>query len=177
MNQLPIDLKRIEQSGGKVVMHKTPETILEKNNLKFLVSGEIKRTHEEEQFSKFLINRDGIIKNDEILDDKCLIIELETSVILLNGCCHSGIMNTLDYVKELTDKPISHIIGGFHMANSTPERIKATMNYLRDFQEENLILFPIHCSGNNFVKNVNAINAPNIKAFNASVGTAFNFSF
>jgi len=176
VNQLPVDLKRIQQYGGEFVMQKNLEIIFTTENLKMMVSGEIPRTHKEEEFSNFLINQDGVLKSDEILDDKCLIIELENSTILLNGCCHSGIMNTLDYLKERIDKPISHIIGGFHMANSTQERINSTLTYLRDFQEENLTLFPIHCSGENFIKYINTMNFSNVKAFNASVGTLFNFS-
>ncbi|TFG16703.1 MAG: MBL fold metallo-hydrolase [Promethearchaeota archaeon] len=175
VNQLPIDIERIERFGGKLVKHKTLKTIFTKDLLKMMVSGEIPRTHKEETFSNFLINKDGVITIDKILDDKCLIIELGNSTILLNGCCHSGIMNTLDYVKENSNKPISHIIGGFHMANSTQERIDATLDFLSNYQEEKVLLFPIHCSGENFIKNINARNFSNVRAFNASVGTIFNF--
>jgi len=175
VNQLPIDIKRIEESGGKLVKHKTPETVFARDQAKIWASGEIARTHKEEVFSNFLINKDGVLTIDEILDDKCLIIELGNSTILLNGCCHSGIMNTLDYVKKNSNKPISHIIGGFHMANSTQERIDATLDFLSNYQKEKVLLFPIHCSGEIFIKNINAKNFPNISAFNASIGTIFNF--
>jgi len=175
VNQLPIDIKTIEKTGGKILKHKTLETIFARDQVKIMVSGEILKTHEEEIFSNFLINKEGVLSFDEILDDKCLIIELGNSTILLNGCCHSGIMNTLDYVKEKSGKPISHIIGGFHMANSTQERIDVTLNFLSTFQKENLILFPIHCSGEKFITDINTKNIPNVKAFNASVGTIFNF--
>ena len=175
VNQLPVDLERIELYKGKFIMHKNLETIFSTKDLRVMVSGEIDRTHKEEEFSNFLINQNGVLKRDYIWDDKCLIFEFENSTILLNGCCHSGIMNTLDYVKMRFNKPISHIIGGFHMANSTQERIDATLKYLRNFQNENLIIFPIHCSGENFINKINSMNFPRIRAFNASVGTTFNF--
>jgi 7,8-dihydropterin-6-yl-methyl-4-(beta-D-ribofuranosyl)aminobenzene 5'-phosphate synthase len=177
VNQLPIDKERIVKSGGTIVMYKNLETIVSKSKLKMMVSGEIRRIHKEEEFSNFLINRNGVLMKDEILDDKCLIIESENSIILINGCCHSGIMNTLDYVKDISDKPISHIIGGFHMANSNRDRINATLDYLRNYQEEKLILFPIHCSGEKFIEGINTYKIPTIKAYNASVGTIFNFFF
>lgn len=175
VNQLPVDLVRLKQYGGEFEMQNKLETVFAMNNLRMMVSGEIPRNHKEEEFSKFLINQDGMLKVDEILDDKCFIIEFENSAIILNGCCHSGIMNTLDYVKGIINKPISHIIGGFHMANCSQERIDTTLNYLYNYQKENLILFPIHCSGEEFIQKINSMNTPNIKAFNASVGTVFNF--
>lgn len=177
VNQLPLDEARIQELSGELVMHENLKTIFTYGDLKMMVSGEIERTHHEEEFSNFLINRNGILRADEILDDKCLIIELESSIILINGCCHSGIMNTLDYVKKISNKPISHIIGGFHMANSNQERIRATLEYLNSFQKEKLILFPIHCSGEKIIESINKRNIPNLRAFNASVGTIFNFYF
>jgi 7,8-dihydropterin-6-yl-methyl-4-(beta-D-ribofuranosyl)aminobenzene 5'-phosphate synthase len=177
VNQLPIDEDKIQELGGELVMHENLKTIFTYGDLKMMVSGEIERTHHEEEFSNFLININGILRADDILDDKCLIIELESSVILINGCCHSGIMNTLDYVKKISNKPISHIIGGFHMANSSQERIHATLDYLSTFQKEKVTLFPIHCSGEKIIEGVNKRNSPNLRAFNASVGTIFNFDF
>jgi 7,8-dihydropterin-6-yl-methyl-4-(beta-D-ribofuranosyl)aminobenzene 5'-phosphate synthase len=177
VNQLPLDEYRIQELDGELVMHDKLKTIFTMGELKMMVSGEIERTHHEEEFSNFLINKNGILKADEILDDKCLIIELESSIILINGCCHSGIMNTLDYVKKISTKPISHIIGGFHMANSNQERIRATLDYLSTFQKEKLTLFPIHCSGDKIIGSINKRNIPNLRAFNASVGTTFNFDF
>ena len=141
------------------------------------LSGEIPRIHPEEDFNHFFSLQDGTIKVDKILDDKCLIFEYQDKVVLLLGCCHSGIMNTIDHVKSITKKPISHIIGGFHMANATNQRIKETIDYLRSFQDYDkpLYLFPIHCSGNKFLFELKRNNYSNLKAYNASVGTIFEF--
>jgi len=86
-----------------------------------------------------------------------------------------GIINTLNYVKTLSNKPISHIIGGFHMVNASNERIKRTIEYFNEVQIENLDLFPIHCSGQKFIDAIEKAKIPGIRAFNISVGTIFNF--
>ena len=86
-------------------------------------------------------------------------------------------MNTLDLVKKLTkNKLVTHIIGGFHMASATIERIRATIRYLKTFQEnwKPLYLFPIHCTGNRFLRELNSSRMMNTKAFNCSVGTVFD---
>jgi len=177
VNQCAIDLERVKNLKGNIIYTKESYELLKKNGLRVVVSGEIPRMHEEEKFSNFYSLQGKGLKEDNILDDKCLIFEYDKNVVLLNGCCHSGIMNTLDYVKGLVNKPISHIIGGFHMASATENRIQKTLDYLKSFQEydETLYLFPIHCTGEKFINELNKANIPKIEVFNPSVGTVFNF--
>jgi len=179
VNQEPIDVKRIEDLNGNVIFSKEIYEILNLDGLKITVSGEIPRKYEIEDFNSFYLLQDDIIHNDKILDDKCLILEYEKNVVLLLGCCHSGIMNTLDYIKSLTNKPISHIIGGFHMANASDQRIKKTIEYLKSFQkyENPLYLFPLHCSGEKFLFELIKANSSDLKAFNMSVGIVFSFFY
>jgi 7,8-dihydropterin-6-yl-methyl-4-(beta-D-ribofuranosyl)aminobenzene 5'-phosphate synthase len=177
--QEPADLDRINELNGKMFFAKNPYELVNIDGLKITVTGEIPRDHEEEDFSNYFSLQDGELKVDKILDDKCLIIEDNENVLVLNGCCHSGIMNTLDLVKKLTtNKIITHIIGGFHMAGEhiTTERIRATIRYLKAFQEnwKPLYLFPIHCSGERFIRELNTSRMMNTKAFNCSVGTVFD---
>jgi 7,8-dihydropterin-6-yl-methyl-4-(beta-D-ribofuranosyl)aminobenzene 5'-phosphate synthase len=177
VNQEPISHEKIEKLNGKVFYTKNSFKLLNNEDLKIIVSGEIPRKYPEEEFDNFFSLHNSTLKIDKILDDKCLILEYERNVVLLNGCCHSGLMNTLDYVKELSDKPVSHIIGGFHMASASEDKIRNTIGYLRTFQDYDypLFIFPIHCSGDNFIRKINQIKTPIIKAYNCSVGTVFNF--
>jgi 7,8-dihydropterin-6-yl-methyl-4-(beta-D-ribofuranosyl)aminobenzene 5'-phosphate synthase len=144
VSQEPINLDKIEKLNGKVFFSKIHYDLLNTKDLRLILSGEIPRKYPIEDFDNFYSLQNGTLEVDNILDDKCLIFEFDEQVIVLNGCCHSGIMNTLDYVKNLIDKPISHIIGGFHMANASDERIQETVEYLRTFQTNNgvLYLFP-----------------------------------
>ncbi|MFW9936513.1 MAG: MBL fold metallo-hydrolase [Candidatus Thorarchaeota archaeon] len=177
VNQAPIDIRKVEELNGNVVFSKEAYEILNIEGLKIVASGEIPRNNKYEDFSNFMFLQDNVIKYDKIIDDKCLIIELEDRVILLNGCCHSGIINTLNYVKKLTNKPISHIIGGFHMVSASDERMTETIDFLTKFQTYNrpLYLFPIHCSGEKFGNMINETKNENLLALNASVGTKFLF--
>ena len=177
VNQAPINLNRMDELNAKVMLTKEAHEIFNDGGLKITLSGEIPRIHPEEDFSSFYSLQEGTIKVDKLLDDKCLIFEYQENVVLLLGCCHSGIMNTLDYVKTITTKPISHIIGGFHLANATDQRIKTTIDYLNSFQDYDkpLFLFPIHCSGNKFLFELKRKDYLNLKAYNASVGTIFEF--
>ena len=177
VNQEPINVKRVKDLGHNVIFSKNNYELFNLDSLKIIISGEIPRNYEIEDFNSFYLLQDNIITNDKILDDKCLILEYKNNVVLLTGCCHSGIMNTRNYIKSITDKPISHIIGGFHMANASNQRIKKTIEYLTSFQiyEYPLYLFPLHCSGEKFLYELVKTNNPDLKAFNMSVGTVFNF--
>ena len=177
VNQKPIDIQKVEEFNGEVVFSREVYEVLNIKGLRILATGEIPRNNRYEEFSNFIFLQDNLVKYDKILDDKCLILEFDEDLVVLNGCCHSGIMNTINYVKHLIDKPISHIIGGFHMVSASDERMTETLNFLTKFQIHNkpFYLFPIHCSGEKFGNMINKSNYENIFAFNASVGTKFLF--
>ena len=177
VNQEPINIDLVKRLNGQIRFTKELYEILNIEGLKIVVSGEIPRNHIEEEFNNFLSIQQGNLQIDKILDDKCLILEFDENIVLLNGCCHSGLMNTLDYIKKYSNKPISHIIGGFHMAGASDKRINITLEYLNslDMFNNTLFLFPVHCSGEKFNKMVNTTSNNSIKAFNPSVGTFFYF--
>ena len=179
MNQAPANLERIKELNGKIFYVKNRYELLNIEDLKITVSGEIPRVHEIEDFDNYFSLQDGILKVDKILDDKCLILEYDKNVIVLTGCAHAGIMNTLDYVKKITkNKLVTHIIGGFHLSGDliTKERLRATIRYLKSFQESfrPLFLFPIHCSGEKFIREINTSRMMNTKALSCSVGTVLD---
>ncbi len=174
VNQVPINLEKVDYLKGNIIFSKEKIEIFKQDDLKILISGEIPRKNKVEDFHNFLLLHNGLISLDKIWDDKCIIIEHSDKIIILNGCCHSGIINTLNYVKTLTNKPISHIIGGFHMASASNNRIERTIEYFNHLQIEKVDLFPIHCSGQNFIDAIEKAKIPGIRAFNISVGTTFN---
>lgn len=83
---------------------------------------------------------------DPIEDDLSLWIEEPEGLTVLAGCCHSGIINTLDYIESQTGpKRIATLIGGMHLSAASQERLDRTVESLavRDIQR----LIPCHCTG------------------------------
>ena len=109
-------------------------------------TGEIPRaTTYEDTGGAFYLDATGT-RPDPLADDQALVIDLGRSVVLLLGCAHSGVVNTLDYVRHLTGgKHVSALIGGMHLGSAGDERIQQTIAYLRDAQLE--MLAPAHCTG------------------------------
>ncbi|MGV9172053.1 MAG: MBL fold metallo-hydrolase, partial [Promethearchaeia archaeon] len=177
VNQEPIDPAQLDALNGKLIHTKEAYSIIENEHFSIRASGEIPRTHSVEDFESYYLLKDEKLVQDQILDDKCLMFEFSENIVVLNGCCHAGLMNTLDYIKLISNKPITHVIGGFHMASASKERISQTIDYLIDFQEYNddIYLFPIHCTGSAFLDQLKKEDPPHIKAFDISVGTKFTF--
>jgi 7,8-dihydropterin-6-yl-methyl-4-(beta-D-ribofuranosyl)aminobenzene 5'-phosphate synthase len=83
---------------------------------------------------------------DPIVDDCALWFETVEGIVVLTGCCHAGLMNTLDYVNELTEKkPVRMVCGGLHLVNASEERLQRTAEYCEKKRIGELI--PCHCSG------------------------------
>ncbi|MBD3215836.1 MAG: MBL fold metallo-hydrolase [Candidatus Lokiarchaeota archaeon] len=178
VNQEPIDIDLITQLGGNVKLISEDTNILNLDELKIWVSGEIPRIHTDEDFSDYFSFQDkGILEEDKILDDKCLILEFQDRIILLNGCCHSGLKNTIDYITSHTAKPFSQIIGGFHMASASKKTLNSTLNHLTDLPKfkNRLYLFPIHCTGDKFLRLLQCNQIGSLHAFDLSVGNVFKF--
>ena len=71
---------------------------------------------------------------------------LSTTGVLVTGCCHAGIINTLFHChKILPELPVQTIVGGLHLKNATPSRLDQTANILKQFKVKNLYL--MHCTG------------------------------
>jgi 7,8-dihydropterin-6-yl-methyl-4-(beta-D-ribofuranosyl)aminobenzene 5'-phosphate synthase len=92
---------------------------------------------------------DGEFKRDYVDDDQSVVINIKSKgVIIISGCAHSGIINTINYAKEISgiDK-IYAILGGFHLAKSSGEEIKLTIEEIKLNQPEMIV--PSHCTGFN----------------------------
>jgi len=83
---------------------------------------------------------------DPLEDDQAVFFDTAEGTVVLLGCAHSGIVNTLRYVRRLTaDRPIRAVIGGMHLVAASPERIARTVQELRQLGVRQLA--PGHCTG------------------------------
>jgi 7,8-dihydropterin-6-yl-methyl-4-(beta-D-ribofuranosyl)aminobenzene 5'-phosphate synthase len=83
---------------------------------------------------------------DPLLDDQALFFESREGVVVLLGCAHSGVVNTLQYIDELTGgKPIHAVLGGMHLVQASPQRLTRTLQALRAWDIR--MLGPAHCTG------------------------------
>ena len=83
---------------------------------------------------------------DAIEDDQAFWARTCEGIVVVTGCCHSGLINTLTRVRELAGgEPIRAVIGGFHLLNADADRLDRTIGDLREFRPGQLV--PTHCTG------------------------------
>jgi 7,8-dihydropterin-6-yl-methyl-4-(beta-D-ribofuranosyl)aminobenzene 5'-phosphate synthase len=93
--------------------------------------------------------KDGKFNVDKTVDDSALIINLKgKGLVVITGCAHAGVINTILRAQELTGvQEVYAIIGGFHLGfvESPDENIPKTIEALKQFNPT--IVCPMHCSG------------------------------
>ena len=85
--------------------------------------------------------------SDDLEEDQAIVINVKNKgLVVLSGCAHSGIVNTIEHAKEFTGiKTIYAIIGGFHLARANDEEITKTTKYIK--KQKPRYVSPSHCSG------------------------------
>jgi 7,8-dihydropterin-6-yl-methyl-4-(beta-D-ribofuranosyl)aminobenzene 5'-phosphate synthase len=93
----------------------------------------------------FSMDRQG--KDCDLLqDDLALWVTSSQGVIIVLGCCHSGVINTIDYVRELSGITAVHaIIGGAHLVDASEQRIQKSVTLLDSPDIRHCALG--HCTG------------------------------
>lgn len=83
---------------------------------------------------------------DPVDDDLALTIKMEGGVVVCVGCCHSGLVNTLNHVRHLTNNaPVQAVIGGFHLVTADSRRLEATAEALDSLGVPTIVA--CHCTG------------------------------
>lgn len=92
-----------------------------------------------------MMRKNGKLVPDEYLDDLSLVLHAEGGIVLLCGCCHAGLRNTLATVRERYDEPLLAIIGGTHLAQADDAELGALVETLS--AEGTPRLYLNHCTG------------------------------
>ena len=143
----------VRSKGFKLVESKEPYPILDGNAL-FL--GEIpRRTDFEKGFPIARYEDDGVEKQDPIADDTSVVMNLKgKGLIIISGCAHAGIINTMHHARSVTGVEKVHaVMGGFHLSGTLFEPIiERTINELKALAPRYVV--PTHCTGRKAVMGI-----------------------
>jgi 7,8-dihydropterin-6-yl-methyl-4-(beta-D-ribofuranosyl)aminobenzene 5'-phosphate synthase len=113
-------------------------------------TGEVERiTPYEEPEPDLLVDDGGTLRVDPVKDDQSLVLRHGGGVVLLCGCCHAGVINTIECVRRLYGKYPDVIAGGLHMEKAGPEKLSLTTEALKAAGVKKAIAG--HCSGASIV--------------------------
>jgi 7,8-dihydropterin-6-yl-methyl-4-(beta-D-ribofuranosyl)aminobenzene 5'-phosphate synthase len=147
-----------------------------------LVTGEIPRKTSFEKGSPFqyVENQSGdetrLIPDPLVRDDQAIVMNVkDKGLVILTACGHSGIVNTINYAKKITETDkVYAVLGGFHLpadGGIFEEAIEPTMKDLQKIDPDYII--PCHCTGWKATNRIIEIFPE--KFIQTSVGTTFNF--
>ena len=133
----------VAESGGKLTLHEQFSAL----SSGIWLSGTIPRTNDfEDTGGRFVAEIAGELREDLLWDDIAMIIESPEGLIIISGCAHAGIVNTIEYAMQQTgQRKIRAWLGGTHLMNANQERINRTVRYLDDIDIRMMV--PCHCTG------------------------------
>ena len=136
-------------------------------------SGEIPQENDFESIeSQFFVQRDGKIMPDHLADDQAVILDTKKGLVVLLGCSHRGVINTLHHVVKLFgNKKIRAMIGGLHLGKASDAKLQKIIDHLSGFEIEKIGVS--HCTGSKAM--LALFNRFKDKVFMNSVGTFNTF--
>lgn len=135
--------KEFEATGGKFIEHDKVDEIYPG----VWLTGPVPRIYPEKNYAAGIeVKEDGKWVEDNVPDDQSLVFNTDRGLVLLAGCGHSGVINTLTYArKEIRSAPVDAAIGGFHLYNASDATLDWTADKLKEFQTAQLM--GAHCTG------------------------------
>lgn len=110
------------------------------------VSGEIPRRNDFEDTGGPFFLDEACQHPDPLIDDQALWIETANGLVVVLGCGHAGVVNTLEYVQQVTGgRRIRALLGGLHLVRANQQRMERTLEALARLDPQ--LIVPAHCTG------------------------------
>jgi len=140
---MPRTRQEYEASGGHFVEFDHPMEIA--NGV--WLTGPVPRKYPERNWSgsRQIQTVDGW-KEDVIAEDMSLVVNTSHGLVVISGCGHAGVINTVEYARSaVRSAPLYAAIGGFHLYQLDDQKLEWTASKLREFGLQNFL--GAHCTG------------------------------
>ena len=139
---IPFQRKELDSLGACFKLSKEPIQITDN----IMTTGEVPMVTGFEQIDDGLfIREDSGWQPDKLLDDQALVVKTGAGLVVILGCAHRGVINTLYHAKQLTGVDKIHtVIGGSHLMGVSEERLWQTIDALRGLDIQRMGL--CHCT-------------------------------
>lgn len=141
-----LDAAALKKAGADLRQRKEPSTLAAGY---LLVTGEVER---KTPFEKGFPGMEAFTGNcwtvDPISDDQAVVINVKgKGLVVISGCAHAGIINTVEYAKKITGVDNVHaVMGGFHLTGPVFELIiQPTIDAMKQIDPDYIV--PMHCTG------------------------------
>lgn len=142
--------RQFEELGGEIIEHDGPAEIVPG----VWLTGPVPRVHPEKNYGNPMaedhpvgqvLSPDGVI-DDNIPESMSMVINTEQGLVVISGCGHAGMINTLEYARKIVAPSDIHAaIGGFHLLYGSDAHLAWTADKLVDLGLRNFV--GAHCTG------------------------------
>lgn len=132
-----------EKTGGVFIVHDRPQEIYPG----VWLTGPVPRKYPERNWSgSGRVLTPGGWMEDNVPEDQALVFDTDNGLVVLVGCAHAGIVNTLEYAQSF-DRParFNAVVGGVHLFRASDETLDWTGRKLAAFGVDNFL--GAHCTG------------------------------
>jgi 7,8-dihydropterin-6-yl-methyl-4-(beta-D-ribofuranosyl)aminobenzene 5'-phosphate synthase len=142
---VPFEFEEIKANGAELIVTDDFTEI----SPGVFVTGEIPRINDYEDVGgNFLKCAGGNMIRDNLVDDMSMVINQPEGLIIISGCAHAGIINTITYALQKTGQSkVLAFIGGTHLVNASEERLVRTIAAIKEYKVEKVVA--CHCTGFN----------------------------
>jgi len=152
----------LEQKGAIFTLSRAPLNLM----TGVTTSGEIERTTPFEILEDLYTTVDGQVVQDHEKDDGAVILNFQQGLVIITGCCHAGLVNTIKQAQKVTGiGKIYAVIGGLHLQDASEEKIAQSVEALKEVEW----VFAGHCTGFEGMCRIAAVKGDRFKAI--STGT------
>ena len=139
---IPFQREKLESSGARFRLTREPIKITEN----VWTTGEVPMVTEYETIDTSLFIKQGSdFQPDPVLDDQALIVKTEPGLVIILGCAHRGMINTIYHAREITGiREVQAVIGGSHLVGASEERLWQSIAAIRESGVQKLGL--CHCT-------------------------------
>lgn len=132
-----------EATGGVFVEHTEPVELVPG----VWLTGPVPRAHPERNWSgRGQVKAPRGLVEDNLPEDQSLVVDTDRGLVLVSGCGHAGMINTLEFARRVVrSAPIHAALGGFHLLDADDRGLTWTGGKLREFGLGHLI--GAHCTG------------------------------
>lgn len=140
---IPFCREELEGLGASFILSKEPVWLTEN----IVTTGEVPLTTSFEGVDQnMFIKTDSSFLPDALADDQGIIVKTEKGLVLLLGCAHRGLVNTMLHARNITGiDNIYAVVGGTHLISAKNDQVRETIAALKEFGVQKIGVS--HCTG------------------------------
>ena len=140
---IPQGQAALETLGARFTLSREPVWITER----IVATGEVPmQTAYEAIDQNLFVEAAGVLSPDPLADDQALVVKTGKGLVVVLGCAHRGMINTLLHARKITGETRVHaVVGGTHLLRAGAAQLEQTAAALEELEVARIGVS--HCTG------------------------------